>query len=360
MNILILNRRDIANPAGGGAEVYTHEIAKGMVERGAQVTVFSSSFSGAADGEDIDSVRHIRRGNELTVHFRGFWYAFRHRREFDLIIDQFNGLGFFTFLIPGVRRMMLIHQLYREFWFRELGFMGALPYAVEPVLLRRYRKLPAVTVSESTKSDLKALGFQDISIVMNALGIDPLPELPQKEARPTLIFLGRLRSTKRPEDALKIYREIRLAEVDAQLWFVGRGPDEERLRREVDELEGVVFHGYVDEQTKLNLLRRAHLMLVPGVREGFGINVLEGAAMGTPAVGYDVHGLRDSIQDGRTGVLVKGPREAASRVLELLKDPERYQAMVRACLEYTRQFSWPQRAEEFWNTVQRIMEHRRS
>ncbi len=256
--------------------------------------------------------------------------------------------------------MMLIHQLYREFWFRELGFMGALPYAVEPVLLRRYRKLPAVTVSESTKSDLKALGFQDISIVMNALGIDPLPELPQKEARPTLIFLGRLRSTKRPEDALKIYREIRLAEVDAQLWFVGRGPDEERLRREVDELEGVVFHGYVDEQTKLNLLRRAHLMLVPGVREGFGINVLEGAAMGTPAVGYDVHGLRDSIQDGRTGVLVKGPREAASRVLELLKDPERYQAMVRACLEYTRQFSWPQRAEEFWNTVQRIMEHRRS
>ena len=46
MNILIYNRRDIRNPAAGGAGVFTHEIARRWVERGNEVTQFSSAFEG--------------------------------------------------------------------------------------------------------------------------------------------------------------------------------------------------------------------------------------------------------------------------------------------------------------------------
>jgi glycosyltransferase involved in cell wall biosynthesis len=349
MNILILNRRDPKHPEAGGAEVYTQEIAKGLHKKGVSVTIFSSSFNGAVSDETIDGVRHLRKGNELTVHFHGFIFAYRNRRAFDLIIDEFNGLGFFCFLLP--RSMILIHQMYREFWFRVLGPVGVIPYSIEPRLLRRYRNKPAVTVSDSTKKDLESLGFGDVHIVMNALSVEPLSEVTQKEERPTLLFLGRLKATKKPEDAITIFRSVKTGVPEAQLWIVGRGPDEEKLRRMAAGINDITFRGWVTEEEKFDLLQRAHVLIVPGVREGFGINVIEAASRGTPAVGYDIRGLRDSIRNGQTGMLAHGPDDAAKKVLELLRDPNLYRKIAQQCLEYARDFNWEKRADQFWQVV---------
>lgn len=353
MKVLILNRRDLKHPEGGGAEVYTHEIAKGLTERGVEVTIFSSSFVGGLTDETFDGIRHLRRGSELTVHLYGFFYAFRHRHSFGLIIDEFNGLGFFGFLLP--RCIILIHQMYREFWFREIGPLGALPYVIEPLLLRCYRNRPAVTVSDSTKKDLEELGFKNIYVVMNALSINPLPRLADKEEKPTLFFLGRLKSTKRPEDALVIFRKVKAEIPEARLWVVGQGPEKENLRKLAEGLSGVTFFGWLDDEEKYRLLQRAHILLVPGVREGFGINVIEAASQGTPAIGYDVHGLRDSIRNGSTGILATGPEDASTKTLELLSDPVRYHSMAEQCLEYARGFNWKNRAEEFWKAVSHFL-----
>ncbi|NIM05605.1 MAG: glycosyltransferase, partial [Armatimonadetes bacterium] len=70
MKALIMNRRDIRNPLGGGAEIYTHEVAKGLIEAGHEVTVFSSRFRGSQESETIDGVRYVRAGSEFTVHFK--------------------------------------------------------------------------------------------------------------------------------------------------------------------------------------------------------------------------------------------------------------------------------------------------
>jgi glycosyltransferase involved in cell wall biosynthesis len=340
-----MNRRDIRNPLGGGAEVYTHEVAKGLIEGGYDVTVFACRFEGSAEAETIDGVRYLRGGNEFTVHFRGFLHALRNRREFDLIIDEYNGLGFFGFLLP--RSMMLIHQLYREFWFRGLGPVGIIPYVIEPLLLRLYRKMPAVTVSESTRQDLLSLGFRDVRIVMNALSNPVLDEVPKKEDAPTLIFLGRFAPTKNPVGAVEIFRLVRKELPDARLWMVGSGPQEQKLREMTRQDEGITFFGWVEEERKFDLLRRAHIAVVPGVREGFGINVIEAASQGTPAVGYDVHGLRDSIRDGDTGLLASGPGDAALKAVRLLRDEELYGRLASRCLEYARGFNWGNRAAEF-------------
>ncbi|MCZ7362324.1 MAG: glycosyltransferase [Candidatus Methanoperedens sp.] len=62
MNILIYNWRDIRNPAAGGTEVFTHEIARRWVERGNEVTLFTSAFAGCEREEEVDGVRIIRGG----------------------------------------------------------------------------------------------------------------------------------------------------------------------------------------------------------------------------------------------------------------------------------------------------------
>ncbi|MBI5741421.1 MAG: glycosyltransferase family 4 protein [Nitrospirae bacterium] len=349
MRILILNRRDIANPAGGGAEVYTHEIARGLVRKyNCSIVVFTSRFDDSPEEEMIDGVVYVRRGNEATAHLRGFVYAVQHRKKFDIIIDEFNGLGFFTF--PLKKSLLLIHQLYREFWFRELSFAGVVPYVLEPLFLRAYRKRPAVTVSESTKKDLEDMGFGQVRVVMNAISRPPAGRM-DKDARPTVVFLGRLRSTKQPGDAIEIFRGVKKRVPDARLWIIGSGPLENVLKKDAGGLDGVTFQGRVDDRQKFELLSRAHVLVVPSVREGFGINVIEAASAGCPAVGYNVPGLRDSIRHGETGYLTNSSEDSADRIVELITDRALFEKMSRNCLEYSKEFVWEKRVDEFWEIV---------
>lgn len=350
MRILILNRRDIANPSGGGAEIYTHEIARGLIEKyRCEVIVFASRFKGSTSGEMIDGVRYIRKGNELTVHVWGFLYALKNRSKFDCIIDEFNGIGFFTFFLPN--SVLLIHQLYKEFWTTELGFLGKLPFLIEPIMLKLYKNKKAITVSRSTEEDLKHLGFKDVNIVMNAIKHFPLDASVKKNNDPTLVFLGRLKSTKRPEDAIEIFKRVKEKIPTVRLWMIGRGPEEEKLKMIAKGIEEITFWGWVDEEKKMSLLRRSHFLLVPSVREGFGINVIEAASTGTPAIGYDVHGLRDSIRHGETGYLVKSIEDATSKIISLLRDRLLYEKMSGNCLYYSKEFDWEKRTDEFWHKI---------
>jgi glycosyltransferase involved in cell wall biosynthesis len=350
MRILILNRRDIANPAGGGAEVYTHEITSGLVSKySCECVVFSSRFPNSAAEEDIDGVRYVRKGNEATVHLWGLIYAARHRALFDCIIDEFNGIGFFTFFLPN--SVLLIHQLYKEFWFRELGSAGAVPYVIEPLLLRLYRRRPAITVSRSTKEDLELRGFRKVDIVMNAIRHRPAVTV-KKDADPTVVFLGRLKSTKRPEDAIEIFHLVKERIPSARLWMIGAGPLEGVLRKRAKGLKDVFFWGWVKDEEKMSLLASSHILVVPSVREGFGINVIEAASTGCPAVGYNVPGLRDSIRHGETGYLAESIGGAADRIVELLKDHAGYERMSQACLEYSKDFDWRIRVDEFWAVIE--------
>lgn len=349
MRILILNRRDIANPDGGGAELYTHEIARGLAGKyGCEVVIFSNRFPNSTAEEVIDRVRYVRKGSEITVHMWGFLYAMKRRKDFDRIIDEFNGSGFFTFFLSN--SILLIHQMYKEYWIRELGPKGAIPYVLEPLLLRFYRKRTAITVSKSTKDDLELIGFRDVKIVMNA--IDNLYSgAIEKEPEPTLVFLGRLKSTKQPEHALEIFRRVKMCIPDARLWIIGVGTVEDVLKKRAEELGRVTFWGRVSEREKFAILRRAHLLLVPSIREGFGINVIEAAASGTPAVGYNVHGLRDSIRHGETGYLVGSADEAAQKAIELLSNPAEYARMSSNCLSYSQEFDWRKKVAEFWECI---------
>jgi glycosyltransferase involved in cell wall biosynthesis len=350
MRILFLNRRDTINPLGGGAEVYTHEIARGLVANGHEVDLFTMAFPHCKQEETIDGIRHIREGSEFGVHYRGFLYALKNRKHYDLIVDEFNGIGFGGFLFKN--GMLMIYQMYREFWFRELGFLGALPYIIEPINLWLYRNQPTITISDSSASDLKGIGFKNVTIIEPAIKITKVPEAITKEPDPTLLFLSRLRSTKKPEDAIRIYQKVKQDIPNLKLWFVGRGPEEEKLHALASGDTDITFLGFVDEAKKYEIYKRAHIIIVPGVREGWGMNVTEAASQGTPAVGYNVPGLRDSIRDGKTGLLASSIEDASQKVLKLLNDKELYGKFSSNCVEDAKQFKWSNRAEEFRKIVE--------
>ncbi len=269
MKILWFNWRDIKNPEAGGAEVYTHEIAKRLVKKGHSVTLFTAEFNHCRQEETVDGVNIVRRGGKYRVYgkAREYW---KKNRDFDVVIDEINTRPFLTpKYVDREKIIALIHQLAREFWFLETPFPVSLMgyHFLENYWLKHYRSVSTITVSESTKHDLDQLGFKKVSIVHNGLDIKPLENIPEKSERPTIIFLGRMKNTKKPQDVVEAFRLIKKEVKDAQLWMVGDG----YLRRKLEGKDkDVKFFGFVSNETRLELLKKAWVIAVPGIREGWG------------------------------------------------------------------------------------------
>src|SRR5215212_85476 len=350
MHILWLNWRDIRNPEAGGAEVYTHEVMKSLTQRGYEMTLFTSRFKGCQLNEKINGVDIIREGNKYTVYKEAKNYLKAYKQHYDLIIDEINTVPFFVPKFVNEKQVIaVIHQLAREFWFYETKFpvshIGY--YYLEKKWLSNYKDTITLALSDSTKIDLQALGFKRVFVVPPGLNVTPLSNVKEKEARPTVVFMGRLKKAKLPHDALQAFSIIKREIHDAKMWVIGDGYLRGKL--ESSNMKDVTFYGRISNEKKYDLLSRAHIILVPAVREGWGLVVTEANAMGTPAIGYDVHGLRDSIRHGETGITVKEktPAAMAQQAISLLRDSISLSKYSTNALEFSRQFSWDNTANLF-------------
>jgi glycosyltransferase involved in cell wall biosynthesis/O-antigen/teichoic acid export membrane protein len=358
LRVLFLNWRDITNPEAGGAEVVTHEVAKRWVEWGHDVTLLTSRFADAPAVENVDGVRIRRLG-----HLRNGTFHLLVQRElsrvrgFDVIVDEINTAPFLT---PLWRRRLppivgFIHQLADDVLDAELPRpLAAVGRWLEPRALRLYRDIPVVTVSNSTKDDLDRMGLEHVSVIPDGRDEPPALNGITKEERPTMLFVGRLALNKRPHHAIEAFDHVRRELPDAQLWIVGQGPLQQTLAETAPQ--GVEVLGFLPRRDLYERMARAHCLLVPSVREGWGLVVIEANSVGTPAVAYDVPGLRDSVRDGFTGRLASAgqPDDLCRKALEVLEDPQRYDEMCRNAKEWSRGFSWNETARQLLDVIEQM------
>jgi glycosyltransferase involved in cell wall biosynthesis len=183
---------------------------------------------------------------------------------------------------------------------------------LEPLWLRSYRSVPALTVSQSSAESLARYhGWQDVTVVPEGHTPHPLPPV-TKEATPTVVFLGRLVAMKRPEEALAAFQILTDEVPQARLWVIGDGPLLERLRASAPP--NVSFLGRLGRDELLGRLARADVLVATSVREGWGLNVSEAAACGTPSIGYAVPGLVDAVP-ASGGALVQPTPPALAEAL---------------------------------------------
>jgi glycosyltransferase involved in cell wall biosynthesis len=358
VRLLVLNWRDLRSPAAGGAELVTHEVASRLVERGHEVTLFTSRPEGAAGRERIDGVEVVRRGSELTTRLRAPGFA--RRRSWDLVVEEINTLPYFAPLWSRWPTLLLIHQLAREVWFYESKApLSQIGYALEPAYLQVYRRSPKVTISRSTRDNLLGAGLGGpVHVIPVAVSTPALAKLPDKAPSPRLISVSRLVPSKRPEHAVRSLAALRRGVPGATLTLVGDGPERARvetLARELGVSEAVTLRGRVADGEKHALLRDAGILIACSAREGWGLTVTEAARLGTPAVAYDVAGLRDSIVDGRTGVLTaQAPEALAAGVSELLADGGRYTRLREAGWRLASELSWERTTDAFERVLRSV------
>ena len=292
MRILILNLRDHTHPCAGGAETFTYEVAKRWAAHGHTVTLIASSFAGAARTEVIDGI---------TVRSRARAYYRKHLRgNCDVVVDEYTNIPFLAPRFVQEPVIFLVHEVVGAKHLAVLppGIGHLMHRVIEPRWYACYGNVDTVTVSDSTRDDLLQFGITETRIVPQGLSYEPLEEVPPKEDVPTFLFVGLLKRANLVHDCITAFEIIESKIPEARLWIVGRGAQRDKLEAKAKGLN-VEFFGYVDEARKVELMQRAHAMLVPGIREGRGMVITEANACGTPAIAYDIVGYQDASETAK-------------------------------------------------------------
>ena len=248
--------------------------------------------------------------------------------------------------------MVLVHHVHREQWSILRPILARFGWFMESkVAVRVNQGTPYVAVSEVTRSELVALGVraQDITIAWNGQPAPPSFEPPAPATAPRVVVLSRLVPHKRVEHALEAVAALRDELPGLHLHVMGSGWWSEHLlerRRELGLDDVVTFLGHVTDLEKFQELSSAWVHVLPSVKEGWGLSIVEAAQMGVPSVAYaEAGGVRESILDGVTGLLATDQDDLVDKLRLLLVDAELRADLGTKARIRSGQFSWDTTAD---------------
>lgn len=351
MNLLVVNWQDLRNPQAGGAEIHLFDLFSRLAARGHRIRLVCSGFEGGAARAVVDGVEVLRTGDRMSFAWRGrgaIRAALRAERP-DVVVEDINKIPLGTTTLTDRPVYAIIPHLFGTTAFQEVSApMAAAVWTAERAIPRLYRRAWFHAISESTRDDLVHRGIPTERIVVVHPGVDAAHYSPVPGASRTspgrFVYVGRLKRYKGVEYLLRAMALARQQRPELSLDIAGSGDDRPRLERLAAALgqgDSIRFLGYVDEPTKLSLLRGALANVFPSPKEGWGITVMEAAACGTPSLASDSPGLRDSVVAGVTGLLVPhgDPQAMSHEMLKLAADPALVDQLGAAARRYAESHS---------------------
>jgi len=352
VKILLVNWNDRQNPQAGGAEIHLHELFGRVAGWGHRVDLIASGWPGCAPTTELDGLQVQRVGgrHSFALQARGAVRRALRRTSYDIVVEDVNKLPLYLPTLTRLPFVAIVPHLFGTTAFVEASApIAATVWATELAIPFVYRRAGFHAISESTRDDLVQRGVPQERVVVIHPGVDaqrfaPDSETPRAE-RPTFLYLGRLKRYKGIEFALRALAEARTTQPDIALDICGHGDDRLRLEQVAHELglgDAARFLGFVSEDEKRRLLRRAWAVVFPSPKEGWGITNVEAAACGTPALASDSPGLRESVQNGVTGYLVPHGdwRALAGRMLELAENRDEMERLGRSARSFAMGLSW--------------------
>ncbi|WP_183407670.1 glycosyltransferase family 4 protein [Nocardioides marmoriginsengisoli] len=347
-----MNWRDPWHPEGGGSELYVHQVAKELRDSGRRLTWVTASYPGAARDEVVDGIRFIRRGGHLTIYLWVAWMFLsgslrRRTGGVDAVLEVQNGMPFLASWLTRSKVVVLVHHVHREQWSVVGPVLARIGWLLESrvaVLANRGHRY--VAVSDVTRRELIDLGVRagDISLAYNGMPPVPAFEAQERAAAPTLVVLSRLVPHKQIDHVITALPELAGEFPDVRLRILGDGWWGEQLRSQATALgldDRIDFLGHVSDRTKFEELSSAWVHVLPSVKEGWGLSIVEAGHVGTPSVAYaSAGGVTEAILDGVTGLLADDEADLTVRLGAVLRDSRLRDELGHKALVRSGEFTW--------------------
>ncbi len=357
MKILIFNWRDLKHTWAGGGEIYIFEQAERWKKMGHEVTVFC--------GEDIErklpsfeiinGIKIYRKGSRYTVYLWAIIYYFTHfRGKANVVIDVVNGIPFFTPLFCRLPKITYVYHVHGNQFFYELPFpLSYIGFIIERFIFPLfYKNMPIIAISETTRKELVKMTFNNDNISIVYCGITDskkLQNLPNKSSSPTLLYLGRIKKYKRIDLLVKIFPEIIEKIPNARLVIAGWGTEASTIANLVMKSplrRKISLMGPVSGREKKSLLAKAWVFVNPSIGEGWSMAIIEANMHGTPAISFDVQGLKESIKQRKTGLLATDEKDFIEKICLLLADKKLREELTKNAKIWANSFNWDRSAKE--------------
>ncbi len=345
MKILLLNYE--YPPVGGGGGYVSHNIAKGLVKKGHEITVVTATFKDLPkkekkEGIQIYRVPSMRKQMDRTTSVEMLSYVILAfifllilkiwRRRFDVAHIHFalptGLLGPWTKFLFGIDYMVTIHgtdmpgnDTTRFTHSHEVSkpfLMFALGYAARiSVVTPKLRELA-----------LKVVDREDIVVLPNGVNTELFYPREGVERQNAVLFSGRLIPIKSPEFIVAAFPAILKQVPDAKLIIAGHGYLQEPLEAFVEKWgiqDKVKFVGWVDHQKLPEFYSSGKVFLSLQKHENFGsLAMMEAMACGLPVVASQAGSTEEQIKNGENGFVVplNDRRSFVSRVVQLLRDDD--------------------------------------
>jgi glycosyltransferase involved in cell wall biosynthesis len=342
--------RDLDDAEAGGSERHANRVASLWADAGLDVFMRTSTAQGHRhyprvhrEGYDV-----LRRSGRYLVfpHVMASESMQRYGRA-DAVVDIWNGVPFLTPLWFRGPRVTWLHHVHQDMWEQVLSprFARMGKFFEARVAPRFYRHTPVITLSNSSRDEIirrLRLPGANVSVVPPGVEAHYTPG-PERSAHPMVMCLARLMPPKRVDQVIRVCNEVKRAVPDLELVIAGDGFEMLNLKQLVAELsatEWVRFPGHVSEDEKVALYQRAWAVMSCSNAEGWNMTMTEAAACGTPAVATDIAGHRDSVADGRSGLLGATTAELVTHLRAVLTDPELRLRLSEGALKHASDFTW--------------------
>jgi glycosyltransferase involved in cell wall biosynthesis len=332
----------------GGLERYYDALARGLA-----ISNSVSYITRSVDTEDPVDFRPYRvikvapnspyysaRGNRRiwpTVRFGlgVFLHLLRHGRDYDVV----QSASFPFFSVIAVRLAFALRRRHRpklvvdwlevwprDYWINYTGAMfGRVGYAIQQACMRA----PDQGVTYSSLHEAR-LGAHRAPILRLTGVATEMPNAPHASAAgdsdPNVVFAGRHIPEKQASLIPAVIQEARRLKGAIRGTIIGDGPERADIAKAIAEgdLEGVVqLPGFVSDDELNRALQSASCLLLPSLREGYGLIVIEAAAYGTPCVTIDApdNAAKELIVNGVNGFVVDdwSPTNLAEAVVEVVR-----------------------------------------
>jgi len=362
------------SPFIGGSSFRAHEIFKRLVKAGHEVDVYTARLS-----PDLKPFEIIDGVNVYRINTPGG--LLKHGGEFRVIPDviRFTSGVFFRLLftkkkydifevnhcplipvfvvksVSLIRRIpvsITFHEVWKELWFsyiknKAICYMGIFLESLTTKVGDRI-----IAVSRVTGERLKTcfgVPLDKFDIISNGVDLFAFQQQSYEKIPYKIVYLGRLNKHKNVDLLIKAFQSIKNKVPNATLDIAGDGPERHNLEALSKDIPSINFHGSVTEEKKIELLSSAWLYVLPSVREGQGITLLEAMAARTPTIAafYEGSGVISVIRHGENGLLAKpDPENIANAILKYYASPQLYSQIQEEGLRFVETLDWDYIASE--------------
>jgi glycosyltransferase involved in cell wall biosynthesis len=317
----------------GGADRWYRNLAEALAERGEDVTFVTQRQWPRRVKAEVPGVRVITIGPRVDLYSEtrrrilpGIAFAlglFRHLlwagRRYDVVhVASFPFLHVLAaILLRPIGRYRLVidwHEVWtRDNWDTYLGpVRGFIGWFAQRACLRSKHR--AICFSLLHARRLGAEGFQgELEVVTGEYaGVRTNGNGAARPPRPVIVYAGRQIPEKRIELLVEAFDNLREELPGLRCQIFGDGPARKAIRELVERKglsDAIDVPGFVEEHVLEDALAHALCMVLPSVREGYGLVVVEASALGTPSVVVDGpdNAAVELIEEGENGIVAPVP-----------------------------------------------------